>query len=76
MRELLPKPGTIAFVVNPNNAATQLLVEEMQAIARAAGQPLLVVNAGSEEQVDQAFATMSERQVDAILYGAGVFFRS
>ena len=43
IRELLPKPGTIAFVVNPNNAATPFQVKEMQAAAQVIGQSLLVV---------------------------------
>jgi ABC-type uncharacterized transport system substrate-binding protein len=75
VRELLAKPGTIAFVVNPNSAATPSQVKEMQAAAQAVGQPLLVVEAGTEEQVDRAFAMMAERNVAAILYGASVFFQ-
>jgi ABC-type uncharacterized transport system substrate-binding protein len=75
LRELLPKPGTIAFVVNPNNAATPFQVKEMQAAAQAVGQSLLVVEAGSEEQFDKAFAMMAERNVAAILYGANLFFQ-
>ena len=75
VRELLPKSGTIAFVVNPNNAATPFQVKEMQAAAQAVGQPLLVVEAGTEEQVDKAFAMMAERNVAAILYAANLFFQ-
>jgi len=75
VRELLPKPGLIAFVVNPNSAATPFQVQEMQAAAQAVGQPLLVVSAGTEDEVDQAFATMAERNVVAILYGATLFFQ-
>ena len=74
LRELLPKPGTIAFVVNPNNTATPFQVQEMQAAAQAVGQPLLVVSVGTEEQVDKAFATMAERNVAAILYGDDAVF--
>ena len=75
VRELLPQPGTIAFVVNPNNTMTPFQVMEMQAAAQAVGQPLLVFNAGTEEQVDKAFAAMAERNVAAILYVADVFSR-
>jgi putative ABC transport system substrate-binding protein len=75
VRELLLKPGTIAFVVNPNNAATPFQVKEMQAAAQAVGQSLLVVEAGTEEQFDKAFAMMAERNVAAILYGANLFFQ-
>jgi putative ABC transport system substrate-binding protein len=75
VREFLAKPGTIAFVVNPNSAATPSQVKEMQAAAQAVGQPLLVVEVGTEEQVDRAFAMMAEHKVAAILYGASVFFQ-
>jgi putative ABC transport system substrate-binding protein len=66
VRELLPKPGTIAFVVNPKSAATPFQIQEMQAAAQAVGQELLVVCVGTEDEVDQAFATMAERNVAAI----------
>jgi putative tryptophan/tyrosine transport system substrate-binding protein len=75
LRELLPKPGTIAFVVNPNTAATPFQLKEMQAAAQAVGQSLLVVEAGTEEQVDKAFAMMAERNVAGILYGTTLFFQ-
>jgi putative tryptophan/tyrosine transport system substrate-binding protein len=75
LRELLPNPGTIAFVVNPNNALTPLQVKEMQAAAQAVGQPLLVVSIGTEEQAEKAFASMAERKVAAILYGTTLFFQ-
>jgi putative tryptophan/tyrosine transport system substrate-binding protein len=75
LRELLPKPGTIAFAVSAHSAATPYQIQEMQAAAQAVGQPLLVVSVGTEEEVDKAFATMAERKVVAILYGAALFFQ-
>ncbi len=33
------------------------------------------MNAGSEQQIDEAFNEMSRRQVSAILYSAGLFFQ-
>jgi len=74
-RELLPKQGTIAFVVNANSATTPYQIQEMQAAAQAVGQPLLVVSVGTEEEVDKAFATMAERNVAGVLYGATLFFQ-
>ena len=47
----------------------------MQAAAQAVGQPLLVISVGTEDQVDEAFATTAERNVAAILYGATLFFQ-
>src|SRR5205807_7175459 len=50
-------------------------IEEMQAAAQAVGQPLVVVNVGTEEEVNKAFATMAERKVAGVLYGATLFFQ-
>ena len=75
VRALLPKPGLIAFVVNPNNTATPLQIEEMQQEARAIGQPLLVLRAGSEPEVDAAFAAMVQQNVSAVQYGATPFYQ-
>ena len=75
VRELLPKPGLIAFVVNPNSGLTPFQIQEMQAAAHAIGQALLVVSVGTEDEVEQAFATMPERNVAAIVYGATLFFQ-
>ena len=75
LREVLPKPGTVAFVIDPNNDSTPFQIQEMQAAAQAVGQPLLVIDISTEEQVDKAFAAMAERNVAAILYGATPFFQ-
>ena len=75
VRELLPKPGTIAFVVNKNSGITPFQIQEMQAAAQAVGQPLLVVSVGTEEEVNKAFAMMAERNVAAVLYGATLLFQ-
>jgi len=75
LRELLPKQGTIAFVVNANSASTPYQIQEMQAAAQAVGQSLLVVSVSTEEEIDKAFATMAERNVAGVLYGATLFFQ-
>jgi putative ABC transport system substrate-binding protein len=75
VRELLPKPGTIAFLVNKNSTSTQFQVQEMQAAAQGIGQSLVVVSVGTVEEVDRAFATMAERNVAAVLYAANLFFQ-
>jgi putative ABC transport system substrate-binding protein len=49
LREVLPKPRTIAFIVDANSMVTPPQVEEMQAAAQAIGQPLLVIGVGNKE---------------------------
>ena len=75
LRELMLKPGLIAFVVDPNNVSTPTQVERLQVAARSVGQPLLVIPAGTEAQVDEAFATMAQRDIAGIVFGASVFFQ-
>jgi putative ABC transport system substrate-binding protein len=75
LRELLPNPGLIAFMVDPNGPSTPLQIEEMQVAARAIAQPLLVLRAGTEREVDAAFATMAQQQVSAVMYGATTFYQ-
>jgi putative tryptophan/tyrosine transport system substrate-binding protein len=75
LRQLLPNPGTIAFMVNPNSATTARQVSELQTAAAALGQQILVLNVGSEQEIDEAFATIVERRVAAVLYAASLFFQ-
>src|SRR3984957_3026761 len=75
LRELLPKPSLIAFVVDPNNASTPLQINEMQEAATAVGQSLLVLNAATESEIDSAFAAMARQKVSAVLYGASTSFQ-
>ena len=55
LHDLMPKADAIAFLVNPKNAATEDETNEMQAAASALGQKLLVVRAGSEDDLAGAF---------------------
>jgi ABC-type uncharacterized transport system substrate-binding protein len=75
VRELLPKPGLIAFVVDPNSSAALLQIEQMQAAARTLGQPLLVLHVGTEREAEVSFGAMARQKVSAIIYGATLFYQ-
>jgi putative ABC transport system substrate-binding protein len=75
IRALLPKPGMIAFVVDPNNISTATQLEEMQQAARAIAQPLLVFRVTNEADAEAAFATMAQQKVSGVQYGATVLFQ-
>jgi ABC-type uncharacterized transport system substrate-binding protein len=75
LRELVPSARLIAFFVNPSSGAAALQVKELQTAARAVGQEILVLNAGTEGEINQAFATLVQRKVGAILYSANLFFQ-
>lgn len=75
LRELLPKPGLIAFAAPPKFSTTASQVREMQGAAQALGQALLTVDIGSEAEAGPAFAMMAERKVAGLLYSANTFYQ-
>jgi len=75
LREILPKPGVIAVIVNPNSTSMAVQLQDMEEAARAVAQPLLVLKAGTESEVEDAFATMSRERVAAVVFSASVFYQ-
>jgi putative ABC transport system substrate-binding protein len=51
-------------------------LRELEATALAIAQPILVLHAQDEGEIERAFATMSERQVRGLLYGLSTYFQS
>jgi putative ABC transport system substrate-binding protein len=75
LREVLPQPGLIAFLVGPQTQATPVMLRQVEAAAQAVGQPILVLHGGNEDEIEKAFATMAERQVAGLLYGPTTYFQ-
>jgi putative ABC transport system substrate-binding protein len=72
LRELIPTATQIGYLVNPDNFNIEL--EEVQAAGRALKLQVLVLNARSERDFDQAFATLRQRRTDALFVGADPLF--
>jgi putative ABC transport system substrate-binding protein len=66
LRELLSRSTLIGFLVNPRSDIAKVQIKDVQAAATAASQPLLVVYASTEAEIDNAFLTMVERRVGAL----------
>jgi putative ABC transport system substrate-binding protein len=77
LREVLPQPGLIAYL-HPGRVtpASPVELREMEAAAHAVGQPILVLQGRNEDEIDNAFATMAERQVRGLLCGASQYFQA
>jgi putative tryptophan/tyrosine transport system substrate-binding protein len=76
LRELLPKADAIAFLMNPNNAVAELDTSDAQAAAAALGQSLIVVRAGTEGEIDAAFATVAQQGGGGLLQQLDPFLQS
>jgi len=75
LREILPQPGLIAFLVGPQTPVTPMQLRQVEAAAQAVGQPILVLHGRNEDEIEKAFATMAERQVRGLLYGGSEYFQ-
>jgi putative ABC transport system substrate-binding protein len=76
LRQLVPKATTIAMLVNPNTPETETERRDVQAAAQAIGQQLIVVDAGSDRDIETAFATFTQRGAGALFAGTGAFLNS
>jgi putative tryptophan/tyrosine transport system substrate-binding protein len=74
--ELVPQAGVIALLVNPNNSNTERIIGDMQEAAHTKGVQLRVLKAGSESEIDAAFASLVELHAGALVVGGDPFFES
>ena len=66
----------IALLVNPNNPTTERVVRDVQEAARAKGVQLQVLKAGSESEIDAAFASLVQLHAAALVVAGDAFFTS
>src|ERR1700738_4458773 len=74
LSELVPQAGVIALLVNPNNSNTARISGDMQEAARAKGVRLHILKAGSESEIDAAFAALLQLHAGALVIGGDPFF--
>jgi len=72
LRQLMPKDGTTAYLMNPNNPNREF--DNVQAAARSVGQQILVLNADGGQEIDTAFATIAQQGAAALLVASDPLF--
>ncbi len=73
--EMVPAASSAALLVNPSNAA-QADIKKSQEAARALGLQLHILRAGSERELDMAFAAVLQLRAGALVINADAFFNS
>jgi putative tryptophan/tyrosine transport system substrate-binding protein len=74
LRELVPGAPVVALLVDPNKFVGQVQIRDVQEAARALGQSLVVLDGGTDERIETAFAALAPQHVAALLVGADPFF--
>jgi putative ABC transport system substrate-binding protein len=75
LHELVPGATRFAVLVNPNNApVTASIVADLQAAASSIGGQIEVLPAGTNNDIDTAFAGLVQKRADALLVSPGPLF--
>ena len=64
----------VALLVNPKSTIAESQIKDALEATRVLGQRLHVVNASSESEIDDAFATMQQLKADALLVSTDPLF--
>ena len=76
LRQLAPKAMTIAFLMRPNTAESEIERRDVQNAAQAFGQQLVTVEVTNEPEIEAAFATFVQRGAGGLLVGGSPFLTS
>src|SRR5262245_27637771 len=74
LHDLVPKASVFGVLINPNNWRHQADADEVQMAARALGLELHVAKAGSERDLDAAFADLVQLRVQTLVIAGDAFF--
>ena len=74
LRELISNAAVFGVLVDPAFPPTKSIITDLQAAARTLSQQLIVVNARTESDFENAFVTFSQKRVGAILVANSAFF--
>jgi len=77
LSDLVPEARVVALLVNPNAPPiAERVIRDVQEAARAKGVQVPILKAGTEDEIDAAFASLVEPRVGALVIAGDVFFYS
>ena len=75
LHEIVPKAEVMAFIVNPTNPFYESVLAGLQAAARAGRLRLSIVRVTTAQEIDEAFASVSQQGAGAVVVLADAFFQ-
>jgi putative ABC transport system substrate-binding protein len=75
LAEIVP-PATLTMIINPHNLNAETEARDALAAARRSGRQLRVLTAGSDGDIDAAFASIAQQPGAALTIGTDTFFFS
>jgi putative tryptophan/tyrosine transport system substrate-binding protein len=76
LRELIPTAGVLGVLVNPNNAWTEIETREIEAAARAIGQPLRILKVTNDGEIHEVFTNLGAQGIGGLVISGDSFFDS
>jgi putative ABC transport system substrate-binding protein len=76
LSELVPQARVIALLVNTNDPNAEPMIRDVQKAARAKGVELPILKAGTETEIDTAFASLAEPCAGGLIVQADPLFTS
>jgi putative ABC transport system substrate-binding protein len=76
LHELVPSIATVGFLENPNNPVFEVTTGDVLAAAAAIGLNVQILKAGTDREIDTAFASLVQARTGALLVGGDVFFNN
>jgi putative ABC transport system substrate-binding protein len=76
LSELVPQAKVIALLVNPSSANAERMIRDVEEAARAKGVRLSILKAGTESEIDAAFAMLAQLHAGALVVSPDPLFLS
>ena len=74
LRQMVPGAARVAVLVNPATTTRETTLRDLEAAARAMGLQIQVVNVGTRQEIDAAFAMFARERPDALFISTETFF--
>jgi putative ABC transport system substrate-binding protein len=74
LHEFIPRAARLAMLVNPDDPNTASITRRAQQAAAAIGLPIEVLAVSTNRNIDTAFASLAQKQLEAVLVSPGPLF--